>query len=76
MNSTATATMIKLFETLPEPLQENALEHMREYINDMRDERKWNSSFSNTQNRLAVAAQQARKEIAEGKSKPMDIRQL
>ena len=76
MNSSATVTMIKIFETLPESLQENALEHMREYISDMRDERKWNASFLNTQNRLATAAQQARKEIAEGKSKPMDISQL
>ncbi|SLM28796.1 conserved hypothetical protein [Desulfamplus magnetovallimortis] len=76
MNSAATVTMIKLFETLPENLQERVLEHMREYINDMEDERKWNLSFSKTQNSLAAAAQQARKEISEGKSKPMDIKQL
>ncbi len=76
MNSTATITMSKLFETLPEHLQERALEHMREYINDMRDEARWNNSFSKTQNSLLAAAQQARKEIAEGKSQPMDISQL
>ncbi|MBF0232850.1 MAG: hypothetical protein HQK65_07410 [Desulfamplus sp.] len=76
MDSAATITMVKLFETLPEHLRERALEHMREYINDMRDEAKWNNTFSRTQNSLAAAAQQARKEISEGKSKPMDINQL
>ncbi|MEA1969007.1 MAG: hypothetical protein U9N77_12415 [Thermodesulfobacteriota bacterium] len=76
MDSAAAITMVKLFETLPEHLQERALEYMREYINDMRDEAKWNNAFSKTQNGLAAAAQKARKEISEGKSQPMDISQL
>ncbi len=76
METTATNTMIKLFETLPEQLQDRALEHMRAYIMDMQDEAKWSDSFSRTQNRLVAAAQQARKEIAEGKAYPMDINQL
>lgn len=76
MNTASTITMIKLFETLPEHLQERALEHMREYINDMRDEAKWNNAFSRTQSGLATAAQKARKEILEGKAQPMDISQL
>ncbi len=67
MNSAPTVTMIKLFKTLPENLQEHALEHMRKYINDMQDEGKWNTSFSKTQNQLASMAQHAKKEIAEGK---------
>lgn len=32
--------IMKMVESLPEPLQERALEHMQEYIEDIRDELK------------------------------------
>ncbi|MBF0230472.1 MAG: hypothetical protein HQK63_12960 [Desulfamplus sp.] len=76
MESANTHTMIKLFETLPEQIQEHVLEHMRKYIQEIQDELKWSQSFSRTQNRLVAFAQQAKKEIAEGKATPMDISQL
>ncbi|MBF0405753.1 MAG: hypothetical protein HQM10_00245 [Candidatus Riflebacteria bacterium] len=77
MSSTATmATMIKMLESLPEQIQERILEHLREYIQDIRDEAEWNESFSKTQNKLASFARQARKEIAEGKATPMDMKKL
>jgi alpha/beta superfamily hydrolase len=77
MASTATlTTMIKMFESLPEPVQERVVEHMREYIEDIRDEVKWSESFSRTQSKLVAAARQARKEISEGKAVPMDPKKL
>lgn len=77
MASTATmATMMKMLESLPEQIQERVLEHMREYIEDIRDEAKWDESFTRTQTKLVAAAQQARKEIAEGKASPMDRKRL
>lgn len=69
----AATTMIKMLESLPEPLQDRVLEHMRDYIEDLRDEAKWDQSFSRTQGKLAEAARQARKDIAAGKAAPMDM---
>ncbi len=77
MASTGTmATMMKMLESLPEQIQERVLDHMREYIEDIRDEAKWSESFSRTQNKLVVAARQARKEIRDGEATPMDPKKL
>ena len=76
MGSSASVTMIKMLETLPEPLQDRVLEHMRDYIEDIRDEAKWNESFSKSQNKLVAAARHARKEIGKGKAAPMDTDRL
>lgn len=76
MTSTAIVTMTKMMETLPEPAQDQALEYLRTYIAEMQSEQKWDRLFSQTQDKLIAAAKQARKEIAEGKAKPMDFDQL
>jgi hypothetical protein len=76
MGSAATVTITKMLETLPEPLQDRVVEHVREYIEDLRDEGRWNESFSRTQAGLVKAAHQARKAIAEGKATPLDIDKL
>ena len=76
MNTVATVTMMKMFESLPDQLQENVVEHMREYIEDIREEAKWKESFSRTEDKLVAAARQARQEIAEGKARPLNIDQL
>jgi hypothetical protein len=69
MISEATVTIIKMLETLPVQAQDRVLEHLREYIEDLRDEVLWNESFSRSQSNLVAAAQQVRKEIAEGLAK-------
>lgn len=76
MKSAATTTMTKMLESLPEALQDRVLEHMRDYIEDLRDEVKWDRSFSRTQGTLVEAARQARKDIVAGKSAPMDMDSL
>ena len=68
MKSATTMTMIKILETIPKELQEQVVEHMRYYIEDILEEAKWNESFSKTQNKLAAAARKARKEVKEGKA--------
>jgi len=73
MTSEATTTIIKMLQTIPEQAQERVVEHLREYIEDLRDEALWDESFSRTQANLVSAARQARKEIAEGKASPLDI---
>lgn len=77
MASSATvATMVKMLESLPEHVQERTLEHMREYIEEIRGESKWDASFSATGSKLVAAARKARKEIREGKATPMDLDKL
>ena len=71
-----TMTIKKMLETLPKELQDQVVEHVREYIEDLRDEVRWNESFSRTQETLIIAARQARKEISEGKASPMDVEKL
>jgi DNA phosphorothioation-dependent restriction protein DptG len=76
MNTAAAATMMKMLETIPDSLQEDVVEHMRDYIEDIRDEATWKESFSRTQDNLIAAARQARQEIAAGKVIPMDVDKL
>jgi hypothetical protein len=76
MASAPTMTIIKMLETLPEQLQDRVVEHVREYIEDLQDEARWNESFSRSQEALGAAARLARKEIAEGKATPLDIDKL
>jgi hypothetical protein len=76
MASAATVTIIKMLETLPEQLQDRVVEHLRDYIEDLQDETRWNESFSRTQENLVAAARQARKAIAEGEASPLDFDKL
>lgn len=76
MSSPTISTIIKMVESLPDELQERVAEHLREFIADLEDEARWESSFQKTQNNLIAAAQRAKQEIAEGQSVPMDYEQL
>lgn len=76
MDTSAATTMIKMLESVPDQLQEVVVEHMRDYIEDLRDEAKWKNSFSKTQDKLIAAARQVRQEISGGNSSPMDIEKL
>ena len=76
MDTAAATTMMKMLESVPDALQEEVVEHMRDYIEDIRDEAKWKKSFSRTQDKLVAVARRARKEIAEGKASPMDVDKL
>jgi hypothetical protein len=76
MPTSAGITMMKMIESLPEPVQERALEHMQQYIEDIRDELKWNESFGTSQSKLIAAARQARDEISLGKATPMNVEDL
>ena len=76
MSSSAITTIVKMVESLPDDLQEQVAEHIREYIADLEDEARWESSFKKSQHSLVAAARQAKQEIAEGRSIPMDYKQL
>lgn len=68
MQSPAINTIVKMLETLPEPIQEQIANHLREYLAEMQDEAKWDESFKKTQKQLIIAAQQAKKEITGGQA--------
>ena len=70
MSSAAIATVTQMMGLLPEPLQNQIVEHLREYIEDLQDELQWEASFKKTQSPLIVAARCAKQEISEGKAQP------
>ena len=76
MASNAITTITRMMETLPEALQNQVVEHLREYIAELEDELRWEASFNKTQDQLVAAARQAKQEIAEGKAEPMDLDRL
>ena len=75
MNSTAIASMIKMMERLPASIQEQAVEHMREYLADLEDEALWDEQFARSQSQLSAAAENARQDAETGKAEPMEFRQ-
>jgi len=76
VSSTAIATLIKMIESLPETAQDRVVEHLREYLEDLQDELKWDALFKKTQPQLLAAARRAKKEISEGLAQALDIDQL
>ncbi len=40
MRSTAIATVVKMIESLPEETQDKVVEHLRDYLEDMKDNAK------------------------------------
>jgi len=76
MSSTAIATVVKMMESLPETAQDQVVEHLREYLEDLQDELQWDTLFKKTQPQLIAAARRAKKEIAEGLAQAMDYDQL
>jgi hypothetical protein len=76
MSSPAVTTIIKMVESLPDDLQEKVADHIRNYIAELEDEKRWDESFKRTQENLVAAARKAKQEIAAGKALPMDYEQL
>ncbi len=76
MSSEAIATIVKMMEALPDSTQDQVVEHLRAYLLDMQDEARWDSLFEKKPHKLIEAARKAKREIAEGKAKPMDYDDL
>ena len=76
MSSPAITTMVKMMEALPETLQDQVVQHLREYLEDLHDERQWDASFNKTQAQLVAAARRAKQDIAAGQAEPLDPEKL
>lgn len=76
MHSTNVETAVKMLEALPESAQQNVVEHLRDYIAELLDERAWDAKFAASQSQLAGAARRAKEQIARGEATPLDLDQL
>ena len=76
MPSATITTVITMLESLPEPMQDQVVEHLREYLADMQDELVWSAQFKRSQPQLIAAARRAKQQIAEGLAQPLDYDQL
>jgi hypothetical protein len=65
-----------MLESLPDAAQDRVVEHLRDYIESLRDELKWDQAFQKTSSKLMEAARRTRQEIAAGQAQPMDVEQL
>jgi hypothetical protein len=66
MSSASITTIVKMVEFLPDDLQEKVVDHIRNYIADLADEKRWDASFQRTQDNLVAVARKAKQEIAAG----------
>lgn len=76
MQTATIETISKMLETLPEAEQKKVAEHLREYIENLKDEMRWDESFERTSGKLSEFAEKARREIKKGKSEPMSFEKL
>ena len=76
METTTITTVTKMLESLPDAAQDRVVEHLREYIENLRDELKWDQAFQKSQSKLIEAARTVRQEIAAGKAQAMDFEKL
>ena len=71
-----TETVLKMLETLPLEAQDRVAERLREWIEELRDETKWDELFERQKAGLVEAARKARQEIGAGKAEDMDYTKL
>ncbi|MGH8565259.1 MAG: hypothetical protein ACREXW_14700 [Gammaproteobacteria bacterium] len=76
MSSEVISTVVKMLESLPEYAQNQAVDHLRDYLADMQDELQWDDLFKSTQSNLVAKARQAKQQIAEGQSRPLNYADL
>lgn len=76
MSSPAIQDLVNLVESLPDTVQIQVIEHLREYIADLQDEQRWDKAFNRTQSALVAAARQAKQQRADGQATTMDYNRL
>ncbi|EKD11279.1 hypothetical protein [Limnospira platensis] len=76
MSSPAIQDLVNLVESLPDTVQIQVIEHLRDYIADLQDEQRWDTAFNRTQSALVTAARQAKQQRAAGQATPLNDNQL
>jgi hypothetical protein len=52
--SSAISTLVMLVEQLPSPMQDNVLDHVRAYLEDLEHEQRWESTFLKLQETITA----------------------
>jgi hypothetical protein len=73
MSAEAITTVVKMMETLPDNAQSQVVEYIKNYIADLQDELRWDENFKKTESNLIQKARLAKKQIAEGKARPLNL---
>ena len=76
MSAATIDTIARMVESLPESTQEKVAAHLREYIEDLRDDAQWAETFWNTQPELTTLAREAKAAYGQGLGRPMDYDRL
>ena len=71
MASQPITTIVRMMELLPESVQNQAAEHLRDYLLELQDELRWDGLLRN-QTKLVGMARRAKQEIAEGRALPLN----
>ncbi len=74
--SPAIITIIQMMETLPLNLQNQIVQHLQNYLLDLQDDIRWETSFAKTETNLVAAARKAKQDIAAGQATPLNYEQL
>jgi hypothetical protein len=76
MSAETIATVVKMLESLPKSVQVRVAEHLRDYLVELQDEVRWDKSFAKTQPKLIDRAREAKRQMAEGKARPLQHDEL
>ena len=76
MSAASVATVVKMMESLPDAAQERVTDHLREYMEELREEIEWEATFAASRDAFVAGARKARRETAAGLAKPVDPEQL
>ncbi|HSK70349.1 MAG TPA: hypothetical protein VK892_01545 [Pyrinomonadaceae bacterium] len=68
--------LTRKLESLPEEIRERVAGYLNDHFEEIKDEARWDEQFKNTSAKLSEMARNVRREIAEGKSEPMDFERL
>lgn len=71
METTAINTVVKMMEPLPEAMQKQVVEHLREYIADLQDEADWDELFKRTEQQLVAHMRRLRQEVKSSRRRPL-----
>ena len=74
--SPAIITIIQMMEPLPLNLQNQIIQHLQNYLLDLQDDIRWETSFAKTETKLVAAARKAKQDIAAGQATPLNYEQL
>lgn len=72
MPSEAISDIVEMMQGLPETLQREIVRHLRDYLEDIRDEQLWDEKFRMSKDRLSALGRRASEQIESGMATRLD----